>query len=84
MFAKLFTTKHGQLLLQKFEDDSNGEYHYGLKTMFDTPSPIAGATCIVTRTGLFGDTDKGEENRDRTFANFEQKDADEMAEQGFS
>lgn len=84
MFAKLFKTKHGQLLLLKFEDDSDGEYHYGLKTMFDAPSPIAGATAIVTRTGLFGDTDAGEEERDRVFTNFEQKDADEMAERGFS
>ena len=52
--------------------------------MFDTPSPIADFTCVVTGTVLFGDIDRGEENRDRTFANFEQKDADEMAERGFS
>lgn len=78
MFCKLFNTKHGQFLLRKIEDDNDGSY--GLEVSFDTKSPMAGTTAIITKKVNFGSSETGEENRDRMFSKFEQSDADADAE----
>ena len=80
MFAKLFTTPHGQCLVEKF-DGLDGGYSYDLHIRFDAKSPGEGATVVVTRELYFGSTKEGEAKRDAAFAAFDQTDADTVADE---
>jgi phenylpropionate dioxygenase-like ring-hydroxylating dioxygenase large terminal subunit len=82
MFAKLFTTKHGQLSLLKI-DDKGEEYNHGLVATYNIQPFVQGSEAVVTKHIWFGETDEGEEMRDKTFSHFDQDAADKMSEESF-
>lgn len=66
-FAKLFDTRHGQLLITK-EYDDEGDRH-GLAARFE-------GACSMTISTWFAD----EQSRDEAFANWMQADAERQGE----
>jgi hypothetical protein len=83
MFAKLFSTRRGQLLLRKDQnEDADGYVSPVLFIEGHVESPFGFGEAIASQTWTFPGTDAGEAARDKTFDDFDQSRADEFAKNG--
>ena len=80
MFAKLFETSQGQFLLVKSDhEEPDGTVHPAIEVKYHITSPVPGCDAVASRTPRFAN----EDDRDKTFDEFTQEDAQKLADEGF-